>query len=313
MGFKINRERANVLGVVNINPIRKESIASTQESTLRYFYEPNPNFTDDEEAIRWLVQKPRYTINTDLLNDRFDYPIKKPSGTYRIITLGDSFTFGQFVNTKDNWTELLEDFLKSDLNCKNKFEVINLGMGGYDIQYSVERFKIRGEKYNPDLILWLLKNDDFYAINEETVPVVNNFINNLKQNGLIEKISTEGTNKIDGESMRKAIGNIIKKYGVERILDYQRVALEEINKYYSKKLIIFNIYPVDPNIEKLILDLVNKNQNYLFINNTFTSYDMQKSSFFPYDNHPNQKGHQIIARGLLNYLVKNKIIPCDYP
>ena len=58
--------------------------------------------------------------------------IKKNKDTFRIITLGDSFTFGMYINTKDNWTELLEDKLNSDMGCKNisMFEVINLGVGG---------------------------------------------------------------------------------------------------------------------------------------------------------------------------------------
>ena len=112
-----------------------------------------------------------YNINSDTFNERFDYEINKDDKTFRIITLGDSFTFGYIVDTKNNWTELLEDKL-NQLHCANfdKIEVINLGVVGYDIQYSVERFKLRGKKYNPDLVLWLLKGDDFQEIKEIVQP-----------------------------------------------------------------------------------------------------------------------------------------------
>ena len=75
------------------------------------------------------------------------------------MTLGDSFTFGVYVNTEDNWTELLEDKLNSIKNiCPNTdhFEVINLGVGGYDIEYAAKRYINRGKVYNPNIILLLL-------------------------------------------------------------------------------------------------------------------------------------------------------------
>jgi hypothetical protein len=71
------------------------------------------SISPDEERF-WDHTRAYYTFNQDGLNERYDYNTTKPDGIFRIITLGDSFTFGHFVDTKDNWTERLEDLLNED-------------------------------------------------------------------------------------------------------------------------------------------------------------------------------------------------------
>jgi len=90
--------------------LKRNNLVFNSNSQLKYFYEPKSN--TKEKATRWAPEWTipstfktdgiYYTINSDSLNERFNYSIEKPKNTYRIITLGDSFTFGVFVNTKDN-------------------------------------------------------------------------------------------------------------------------------------------------------------------------------------------------------------------
>jgi len=218
------------------------------------------------------------------------------------------------VDTKDNWTELLEEALNKPQLCKNikKFEVINLGVAGYDIRYAVERYKLRGQKYNPDLILWLLKNDDFQEIVEETTLLKGKFIEDLKQRGLYdEEISKRGTLIVFTEALRQALEELDKEYGREKILSYQKLALEEINKYFSNKLLIFDVEPLNKSYEEIIKGLINNHKNVMFLDHSFGRYDQSKASFLPYDGHPNREGHKIIAEDLFNYLTKNKILSCN--
>jgi len=126
----------NQVPSVSISPINKEGIGGLN-------------------IPPWLGYTPAYTINSDTLNDGSEYQIQKPKDTYRIMTLGDSFTFGFYVNTYDSYPETLERLL-NEQPCNNKFEVLNLGLPGYDIRQSLERFKRRGSKYNPDLVIWFL-------------------------------------------------------------------------------------------------------------------------------------------------------------
>jgi len=148
LAVRIYLNQSKVLGeTVSMNPINKDELIFSEEGNLKYFYERKPNSIDSKKQ-EWLPNNYDYeiTINAESLNERFDYSSDKPQDVFRIITIGDSFTYGKYVNTKENYPERLEDLLNKELKCQNikRFEVINLGMGGYDIEYSVHRFKIRG-------------------------------------------------------------------------------------------------------------------------------------------------------------------------
>ncbi len=193
-----------------------------QVDGLKYYYEPYAN-SRPKFSSNFAKENATYTINEDALNERKNYNLLKPQKTFRIITLGDSFTFGLYVDTKDNWTELLEDMLNKRMKCGNidKFEVINLGIWGYDIQYSVERYKLRGKKYNPDLIIWLIV--DLLRMNEEL---------RGKMFALKEQYDKQHK-KIENvyEPFIKARNETIQRLGKGKILEYQQTEFQEIRKY----------------------------------------------------------------------------------
>ncbi len=167
--FYFRWQQQNVLGTVVANPLVKDNFIFPPDDELKYFYEHKPHAIQKFKP-NWLAHEVVNTINADGLNERFDYSMAKPPDTFRIMTLGDSFTFGALVNTADNYSEKLEDLLNTKLPCSKirKFEVINLGVEGYDLEYSLHRFKIRGQKYHPDLVLWFLNYGDFSGYQEAT-------------------------------------------------------------------------------------------------------------------------------------------------
>jgi len=63
-------------------------------------------------------------INSDGFRGR-EYSVDKPSNTFRVIVLGDSFTFGQGFNLEDTFCYRLEKLLNENHPEKN-FEVLNL-------------------------------------------------------------------------------------------------------------------------------------------------------------------------------------------
>jgi hypothetical protein len=66
----------------------------------------------------------------------------------RVLAIGDSFTFGDAVELKDNWTELLEASLR--------VSVINAGMGGAGPDWSYRFLHHYGHRLHPDLVLFAL-------------------------------------------------------------------------------------------------------------------------------------------------------------
>ncbi len=76
-------------------------------------------------------------------------PSSGPSGR-RVIVLGDSIAFGNFMPWEDTFSSQLQQRLHSD---KRDVEVLNFGVGGYDILQEVSLLEIRGLKYHPNLVV----------------------------------------------------------------------------------------------------------------------------------------------------------------
>jgi len=93
----------------------------------------------------------RYRINTDGFRDRL-YQRPKPPGTFRIVVLGDSITFGYGVEVRDTFPKLLEAQL-AELAPDQKFEVLSLGVNGYNPYNEAALFADIGVTYEPDLVL----------------------------------------------------------------------------------------------------------------------------------------------------------------
>lgn len=301
---------------VSISPIHKEAITFNEESELEHFFELAP-YPADAYVPPWLPYRPEFTINSDTLNDRYEYSIAKPESTYRIITLGDSWTFGQFVSTRDNFSELLEDSLNKDLQCPGfqKFEVLNLGVPNYDIRYSVERFRVRGQKYNPDLVLWFLIQSDFEEIQDFVAQRASSYMKEMQEQG---ELTLEEQNKYSNainqieklaQVWKRTVQDQQREFGEENIMKYQEEALRSIDNYYKNALVIFSL-PLREKFNNMIERLRESRPNtYFFKDGVFEFGDR----FQLPDAHPNKEGHALIAKNLFDYLAKNEIIPCDKP
>jgi lysophospholipase L1-like esterase len=92
------------------------------------------------------------TINSAGFRDR-EFPEQKPSGTFRIVALGDSVTFGQPEKPDESWPRALERLLE-ERPSGPRCEVLNLGVTGYDVLQVAERLRTLGLRYQPDLVLY---------------------------------------------------------------------------------------------------------------------------------------------------------------
>lgn len=82
-------------------------------------------------------------------------PIEKPESVFRIVAIGDSVTFGIAVEQAAAYPGQLERLLNlCAVEGGPTFEVLNLGVTGYNITQVVERLRVLGLAYQPDLILY---------------------------------------------------------------------------------------------------------------------------------------------------------------
>jgi lysophospholipase L1-like esterase len=135
-----------VLRIAGYNPLKRELVG--RENILRkssfpeMAYEGVPN----SEAYVWGTQ---IKINSFGFRDR-EYELDKNKGTYRIVVLGDSITFGNMFSIENIYTEQLEDLFAKK---KKDVEVLNLGMTGYDTLAEVSALEHIGLRFKPNLVI----------------------------------------------------------------------------------------------------------------------------------------------------------------
>ncbi len=98
------------------------------------------------------------------------YGPEKPENTFRIALVGDSFVAGFHILGRHHFRTVLENQLR-ETTGKN-IQVMNFGIAGYNFEkmYIYDRLYI--QKFNPDLVLFFVGQDDFTEIDEKVGPVV---------------------------------------------------------------------------------------------------------------------------------------------
>ena len=103
------------------------------------------------------------TINSKGLRNP-ETPYEKPKDTYRVLALGDSWTFGFRLHEPDSYPRQLERVLRESAAKRGdtrKIEVINAGVVGYSTDQEAAYLASEGWKYSPDLVLV-----NFYPVND---------------------------------------------------------------------------------------------------------------------------------------------------
>jgi lysophospholipase L1-like esterase len=112
-------------------------------------------------------------LNADGLRD-VDYGPKQ-GGTYRILLLGDSFTFGSGVEDDEAiWPALVEKALaeRRPLPAVTRWEVLNAGIAGSLTHQWVEAYAYLGERFRPDLVVAVFFLRDGTQLERGTAAIV---------------------------------------------------------------------------------------------------------------------------------------------
>ena len=126
----------------------------------------------------WFAGVPAHT-NALGFRDTREYALAKSPGTFRILVLGDSVTFGHGALYETSYPYLLEQRLR-EWRPDVKWEVWNLGIPGYNTAQELAYLNAVGERYAPDLVVVGLFPNDFTGFE----PVVNP--------GVIDRASSAG-------------------------------------------------------------------------------------------------------------------------
>jgi len=122
-----------------VAPPRAEAVVGRYDADLGWTLKP-------DLATHVVAAGFDYQVTTNSLGFRGPEPaIPKPSGTYRVLVLGDPFGWGWGVGDGEGFAELLRESGDGD--------VVNLSVPGYSTDQELWTLERHGERLAPDLVL----------------------------------------------------------------------------------------------------------------------------------------------------------------
>jgi lysophospholipase L1-like esterase len=202
-------------------------------------------------------------INSEGFRDK-EFSPNKSTNTVRILAMGDSYTYGWYVNLNETWPKKLENLLNEKSNG-TKYEVLNLGIPGYDIWNVANLFVKKTYKYDPDIILISFIDNDVSPEQKICFNECINISSNKTQckvvchTEIMYEFIRNDTHIF--EYVNKSFSLIRSKYGGEIYLimfplgrdSYERIVENLAIKYDIKVCKMHEIYKNWP-LEDLILD-----------------------------------------------------------
>ena len=116
----------------------------------------------------WFAGVPAHT-NSLGFRDTREYSLSKPTGTFRVIVLGDSVTFGHGALFETTYPYLLEQRLR-EWRPDVRWEVWNLGVPGYNTAQELAYLNQVGASYAPDLVIVGFFLNDFTGFEAKPNP-----------------------------------------------------------------------------------------------------------------------------------------------
>lgn len=280
-----------------IIPFTQDSL-SRPETDLPGFYEPKPDTVNEIEPA-WLGKKVLHHINHDGLRDLHDYTEEKPDNVFRIAVMGDSFTYGLFVDDGETYPEKLETILNTPRMCSSaeKVEVINFGVPGYDVEMSAHRYGYRIARYQPDLVLWYIIENDF----SEYSSFVQDLWLNFKQMLIAENIPYE---KFAPETAEILSSVVTGRLGESFVPIHQEKKLQQWVGRMDVPFVIFTDMNMPQGYQDAIGRAVSQNTKGRYLR------AVNYSNAFS-EGHPSPNSYTMIADTLFSYLKRERLIPCD--
>ena len=122
----------------------------TEAEGLLYELRPNVVFHSEVE----------YRTNTHGMRDR-ERTRAKPENTRRLAILGDSITFGYWVDQQDVYPQKLESLIAARNTGPSDLEVLNFGVSGYNIDQEIATLEQKTLAFDPDVIVFGFCLNDF--------------------------------------------------------------------------------------------------------------------------------------------------------
>jgi hypothetical protein len=231
---------------------------------------------------------------------------KKQKGELRILLLGDSVTFGAGIPVEATFGRKLETILASRLG--RPVRTVNTGIGGYNTVQEYASLRTYGDPIEPDVVILLYVRNDIEINNPPSDPW---------------KTPSMGIKALLGKSWLYRLVGFVLKYsrpeipetlnknarGVKESMD----ALIGIATFCRERGITFVTFFYQPRVNDELLSKVQKigNENGFHVRDTgswWGNIDMRLIRNSIVDSHPNERGHEVLATGMADFLISHNLV-----
>lgn len=258
------------------------------------------------------------SIDTNSLGFRdLEFPVEKPEGSFRILALGDSFTYGSGVQLEDTWPQVLEQELSD--RQPGTVEVINGGFaaGSHWPPGYVDWLRSDGLAFQPDLVILGLCLNDMGDVpllaypKAEPVPWlggVSQLLNYVQQGLVQHRLMAE----------RRDHGDVVRKdpqmwEATQLALTQMRDLLEAQDTGFAVVVLpmisqLGEHYPYLSLHDMAAQFLETNDVAYVDLLDPFRGREEADLWAHPTDQHPNDVGHRLIAVGIRQFLEQNEML-----
>jgi len=134
------------------------------------------------DAVGW---PPAQDFNRDGLRDR-PHPLEKPPGTYRVVCLGDSVTFGYGFTRAEAWPQSLQDLVDARGPGVEVFSVALPGWSTRQERYAYERI---ARRYRPDAVVLAVVLNDMEDLHNNLSQPPRLLVELFKRSALVRRVT----------------------------------------------------------------------------------------------------------------------------
>lgn len=245
-----------------------------------------------------------FTTNQWGMRDR-EYTLEKPPGVCRIALLGGSYEMGSGVGDGEAFESLVEQRMNE---AGYPTEILNFGIGGYDVIQQVSHLDNFVTQFNPDhAFLTIHMNDEQRCVDAMARLIYNG--RNLEYDGLGTIKEQSGAYQSMSET---ELRQRLAPFG-DDILTWVFHTFEQLCSKHSIQAHVLVVpaissAPTDEQLQRWQNNT--QSLHWIILKQVFDGYNMADMVVSESDDHPNAKGHKAYAAKLFDELVKSKL--CEH-
>ncbi len=286
------------------------------QSSWRLIYDSNPRgYFDDDNSLTF--QMNNYGFRGP------DIQVPKPDGVFRVLMLGDSFTFGAGVRLEHTFVHRMSEIMKSEVS--DDIEVVNCGVSSWSTGTEITYLEKMGMSLEPDLVVVVfIPNDADYAAQFD---LWNEFRASyeppdwLRRSYILTFIYAPISREIAGRRYVKRLARA--SVGIRSAQFKWRKTLRLLKKgkdiakaggaEYAIVMFPFmfkldDSYPLHAIHDKVRKVSESNDIPYSDLFGAFKGNDYMDLWVHGSDQHPNEVGHEIAARAIADFLVEEELV-----